>query len=45
MVTEEELAKITSDFESVRYAEREPDDTEAAAILSNICGAVKRYMY
>ena len=44
-LSDEEISKITADFESVRYAEREPDDAEAAAILSVICNAVKRYMY
>ena len=44
-LSEAEISKITADFESIRYAEHEPEDAEAAAILSNICGAVKRYMY
>jgi hypothetical protein len=44
-LTESEIRKITEDFESIRYAEREPDDAEASSILSNICTAVKRYMY
>lgn len=44
-LSDEEISKITADFEAVRYAEREPDDAEAAAILNVICSAVKRYMY
>ena len=44
-LSDEEISRITADFEAVRYAEREPDDAEAAAILDTICNAVKRYMY
>ena len=40
-----EIERITADFESVRYAGRTPDEREAAQILSNICEAVKRYLF
>ena len=44
-LTQTEIEQITKDFERVRYASEEPDDTEAAVILNNICSTVKRYMY
>lgn len=44
-VSEVEIKKITADFERIRYAEEEVSDSEASAILTNICEAVKRYMY
>lgn len=44
-LTEREIERITQDFESVRYAEVQKSDAEAAAILNNICTAVKRYLY
>lgn len=40
-----EIDRITADFESVRYAENEKTDAEAQAILTNICSAVKRYLF
>jgi hypothetical protein len=44
-LSDAEISKITADFEAVRYAEQDPGEAEAAEILSNICNAVKRYMY
>ena len=44
-LSEEEIAHITEGFEAIRYAEKQPSDAEASAILSEICSAVKRYMY
>ncbi|MBQ3708856.1 MAG: DUF4129 domain-containing protein [Clostridia bacterium] len=40
-----EIQKITADFESVRYAGHTPDDSEAAAILNEICAVIKRYLF
>lgn len=40
-----EIQKITADFESVRYAGHTPDDSEAAAILGDICAVIKRYLF
>lgn len=40
-----EIEKITSDFESVRYALDEKSDTEAVQIITNICNTIKRYMF
>lgn len=44
-VTEQEICRITDDFERIRYAEEEVSDAEASSILTNICDVVKRYMY
>lgn len=44
-VTEQEISRITNDFERIRYAEEQVSDSEASAILTNICDVVKRYMY
>lgn len=40
-----EIDQITADFESVKYAEIEKTDVEAQIILTNICNAVKRYLF
>ena len=45
LMREKSIEKITADFESVRYAMHEPDDAEAAAILSSICAVIKRYLF
>ncbi len=44
-VSSNEIDRITSDFESVRYAEDEKNDEEASAILNNICNTIKRYLF
>ncbi len=44
-VDKETIAKITSDFEKLHYAEVTVTDAEAAEILGNICSEIKRYMY
>lgn len=44
-LTPEEIKQITKDFESIRYAEVQKSDTEAAAILNNLCSTIKRYLY
>lgn len=44
-LTPEEIEQITKDFESIRYAEVQKSDTEAAAILNNLCNTIKRYLY
>lgn len=44
-ISEDRINKITSDFEKIRYAEIEPDNAEASAVLGNICEEIKRYMY
>lgn len=44
-VNEGVIAEITSDFEQLRYAEKDVTDSEAAEILENICAEIKRYMY
>lgn len=45
VLTPEEIEQITRDFESVRYAESEKSDAEAAAILNNLCTTIKRYLF
>jgi len=44
-LTPEEIEQITKDFESIRYAEVQKSDAEAAAILNNLCTTIKRYLY
>ncbi len=44
-LTQEEIEQITKDFESIRYAEVQKSDEEAAAILNNLCTTIKRYLY
>jgi len=44
-LTPEEIEQITKDFESIRYAEVQKSDAEAAAILNNLCSTIKRYLY
>ncbi len=44
-LTPEEIEQITRDFESIRYAETEKTDEEAAAILNNLCTTIKRYLF
>ncbi len=45
VMTTDTINKITSDFERIKYAEDVPSGTEAAAVLENICGEIKRYLY
>ncbi len=45
VMTTDTINKITSDFERIKYAEAVPNGTEAAAVLENICGEIKRYLY
>ncbi len=45
VMTTNTINRITSDFERIKYAEAVPNEREAAAVLENICGEIKRYLY
>ncbi len=45
VMTTDTINKITSDFERIKYAEITPNEREAAAVLENICGEIKRCLY
>lgn len=45
MISEEEIAEITRDFESVKYAKSDLSSAEASSVLNKICVVIKRYIF
>lgn len=45
LVSEEEIAYITRQFENVKYGEQKIDEEEASVVLDRICAQVKRYIF